>query len=134
MDENLQSFSLLGRIYYLDTQMMDMIQYSESYNVSVDLSAKALGLNVNMYDWDKPEVDLYKEYLRRKGNLNPDEERRIIKSKLWQLIDSSGIRPIDIMKACEMLLSLSVTLPENQVDLKNLSYGQLIDLLDKLKQ
>lgn len=133
MDENLQSFSLRGRIYYLDTQMMDIIQYYKSYNTTPQIACDALGYRLDMYDWSTPEVRLYENYIdTMTSSTSMEEEKKYIKAKLWTLVDSTGLRANDLIKACEMLLSLTIT-NSDDISLKNLTYDQILQLLDKLK-
>jgi len=134
MPENTQSFSLRGRIYYLDMDQMSIITYYKSYNTSLQIACDALGYNPDNFDWNTPEVRLFENYIDFVNSTSSvEEEKKYIRSKLWTLIDSTGIRANDMIKACEMLLTLSFTNDDGQVNLKDLSYDQIMNLLEKLK-
>lgn len=134
MDETRNSFSYRGRQYWLDVNAMDVINYSLSYDVSIELACKALNINLMTLDNSVPEWDLYVEYVKLQSQaINPEQEKRYIKSKLWNIIDGQN-RTNDIIKAMEMLLSLSIPeLTENKDVFKDMSFEELSELLSKVK-
>lgn len=134
MDETRNSFSYRGRQYWLDVNAMEVINYSLSYDVSVELACKALNINPMTLDNSVPEWDLYVEYVKLQSQaINPEQEKRYIKSKLWNIIDGQN-RTNDIIKAMEMLLSLSIPeITENKDVFKDMSFEELSELLSKVK-
>jgi hypothetical protein len=134
MDETRNSFSYRGRQYWLDVNAMEVINYSLSYDVSVELACKALNINPMTLDNSVPEWELYVDYVKLQSQaINPEQEKRYIKSKLWNIIDGQN-RTNDIIKAMEMLLSLSIPeLTENKDVFKDMSFEELSELLSKVK-
>jgi len=134
MDETRNSFSYRGRQYWLDVNAMEVINYSLSYEVSIELACKALNINPMTLDNSVPEWDLYVDYVKLQSQaINPEQEKRYIKSKLWNIIDGQN-RTNDIIKAMEMLLSLSIPeLTENKDVFKDMSFEELSELLSKVK-
>lgn len=133
MDETRNSFSYRGRQYWLDVNAMEVINYSLSYDVSVELACKALNINPMIIDNSVPEWELYVDYVKNNDMWTAEQEKRYIKSKLLNLIDGQN-RVGDIIKAMQMLLELRISESyDSVVGIKALKDASLSDLQNMLK-
>ena len=138
MDDNAQSFSLHGRLYWLDQLIMDIINYAVCYKTTYSIASKALGHQPDNFDFDIPEVELYEYYVKTKTEgIDFESEKRYMKARLWNIIDASGVLPKDKMQAIKLILEISIPemLGENvdKTVLKDLKFDELLQLLDKVK-
>ena len=136
MDDNAQSFSLRGRTYWLNQEMMDILNYAVSYNTTIEIACKALHKKKRHYNWQLPEVELYREYLKVTTHGESFElEKRYIKAKLWNMIDGSGLRIADQLKAMQLLLDMSISgTVQSESPFKNLSFEELQSLLQDINK
>ena len=124
-------FYLHGREYWLDQRIIEILNYCFSYGTSREFAIKALKIK-GVLDFEVDEVELYQQYLEENEDLAKEGLIKFMKAKMFNLIDSNETRVSDKAKCFEILLALSDSELTNGVNVENLSYEEIQDLLKKV--
>jgi len=130
-----QTFNFHGRLYWLNIDVMDVLNYCYSYNVPRKAGAAACSYKYSLMDFKDPNVPLYEAYLKfiNEGHDIPGE-RAYLRSKLYNVIDQTNGKVADTLKAIGMLIEMLVDgTGASKAALNDLTFDQLLALAEKMR-
>lgn len=127
-------FYLHGRSYWLDEAIINLLNYCYAFKTTLDTAFDALRIPRENVDTTVPEVKLYIEHLKwLDENAESAGERKYIRSRLYNVMDNPD-KATDIIKAVEAIAAMAlVEVGVTPAMLKDLSFEELLQLVEKTK-